>query len=248
MIKTAKGVDYFDLDLTENGDTLTPEKIRHWMEAMDEVRHHSQVKCLLIRGNKELFCAGFELTFYIQAPDQGQMITAHLRLLRSFLEYLQTYPKPVLAFVEGQAMGGALGILAAADIVIATPTATFKLPETIMGIIPAVVSPFIIQRIGVAKVRYLALGGAYQAEQALQAGLVDECTEDGAARIAKWIFRLGHLAPHAVEAFKSLVHTHFSGAENYFEPAYQVMEELVASDEVKTRIKAFCDGFTPWGN
>ena len=119
-------------------------------------------------GTAGVFCEGGALDPAATAEPRPELFAALLRAI-------EAAPVVVLAVVDGPALGAGAGIAAAADVVIATPRARFGLPETVMGLVPAMVFPVLARRLGVARARRLALGAApLTAEEALAQGLADE--------------------------------------------------------------------------
>src|SRR5207237_8143156 len=129
----------------------------------------------------------------------------------AMLEAIGGCPAPVVARVQGHALGGGAGLVAAADIAIAAPDTVFAFSEVKLGIIPAVISPFALARIGPAAARrYFVTGERFDAETALQIGLVHEVASDldaAAERVlgelltaspnaARWATRLVRQAPY----------------------------------------------------
>ena len=122
---------------------------------------------------------------------------------------IDTCPVPVIARVQGAALGGGMGLCAVADVVLATADATFGFTETKLGIVPAVISPFVLARIGESAARALfPTGERFDAERARQIGLVQEVLPDEAALDARLGVLLGELrsaGPTALRAAKALI-------------------------------------------
>lgn len=107
------------------------------------------------------------------------------RQFTGFLTALHTAPKPVCAVVTGQVRAGGIGIVAAADIVLAAESARFELSELLFGLLPAAVMPFLLERIGVQSARYLCLAARnITAADALRIGLADQMTADDSIETA----------------------------------------------------------------
>lgn len=249
MIEIIKGTPCLVLSLVEkNGAALTPDKMLGWKSLIDEQALNPEITCLILKGNEEIFCTGFDLMLYVAKKQGVNKVVNYLKDFKSLLDTIQFFPKPVIAQVEGQAMGGGLGLLAVSDIVIGSSKAVFKLPETLMGIIPGVVFPYIAQRIGVSKARYLALGGILDGQMGYQAGLLDELSEDLEKSVKKMIFRIARLDSQAINLIKRLSIRYSPLDPNYFEDVFQNMEFLLNQETTQNRITSFCEGFTPWGS
>ena len=119
---------------------------------------------------------------------------------------IDTFPCPVISLVNGPAYGGALGIIAASDMAFCTPDASFCLSEVKIGLIPAVISPYVIRAIGERSARrYMLTAEMIDATQACQMGLVHSIEEDLVAVADDLITRLLNNGPSAMAACKSLI-------------------------------------------
>ncbi|MET0556487.1 MAG: enoyl-CoA hydratase-related protein [Vicinamibacteria bacterium] len=195
---------------------------------------------LLLTGENGAFCEGGTLDAADTAEPRPEDFAALLRAI-------ETAPVMVVALVDGPALGAGAGLAAAADVVIATPRARFGLPETVMGLLPAMVFPALARRLGVARARRLALGAPpLPAEEALAQGLVDEIAEDGPAAAARVARRLARQDPQAVSAFKRLVADHFGTAPAYETAAADALRARWAAPETRQRLARFAAGGAPW--
>ena len=105
-----------------------------------------------------------------------------MRLYR-MLESIDSCPAPVVCLAHGHVLGGGSGLVACADVAVAAPDAEFGFTEVRLGIIPAVISPFVLPKIGAAARRWFLTGERFGAEVALRIGLVHEVAEDPAAAV-----------------------------------------------------------------
>ena len=134
------------------------------------------VRVVQLTGAGNVFCAGADLTeMQAQAHASEDENLAHARNLAKVLIALDSFPKPTLARVNGDGYGGALGLIAACDIVVAVESAKFAFTEVRLGIIPAVVSPFVLGKIGEsAALRYFLTAETMSAATLKQIGLAHE--------------------------------------------------------------------------
>ena len=121
------------------------------------------------------------------------------------LETMDGCPAPVVARVHGYALGGGSGLVACADAAIAAPDAVFGFSEVKLGIIPAVISPFVLAKIGSSARRLFLTGERFGADAALRFRLVDEVAEDPDAAVARIVDELLTSGPKAARAAKRLV-------------------------------------------
>lgn len=197
-----------------------------------------EARLVTLEGGGGVFCEGGAL-------DDAE--EARPRRFAALLAALERDPRPVVALVDGAALGAGAGLAAAADVVVATPRATFGLPETLLGLIPAMVFPALARRIGIPRARRLALGAEpVSADEGFRIGLVDEVSDDLEAALARHARRLGRMDPHAVAAFKALLADHFPTPAAYEEAAAARLRELMARPETEARIRRFLSGHAPW--
>lgn len=202
-------------------------------------------RVVILEGGPNAFCEG--LDFDQMGATDAAAVSARVERFASLVERLRRHTAPVVAVVNGRAIGGGLGLAAVADVVIASPRATFALPEALFGIIPAVVFPVIAARIGVARARRLVLtGGSITAAEALAGGLVDEVAENTADALVAWLSRLSRVDPVATAAIKQLVAQHYGPPEEYIRPAVARFGELAVGDVARARVARFAAGETPW--
>jgi methylglutaconyl-CoA hydratase len=150
------------------------------VSCLEELERDESLRLVTIRGNGLSFCAGADLNWMKSMKDysfEENFKDSH-KLLKLFKK-IDEFPLPVISLVNGNAFGGGVGILAASDYVLAIDKSKFAFSEVRLGLIPAVISPFVIRKIGVAKSRAWFLSGErFTAEQALNFGLVDELVTD----------------------------------------------------------------------
>lgn len=167
------------------------------------------VRMLQLTGAGNVFCAGADLTeMQAQAHASEAENLAHAQTLARVLSALDSFPKPTLARVNGDGYGGALGLIAACDIVVALESAKFAFTEVRLGIIPAVVSPFVLGKIGEhAALRYFLTAETMSAATLKEIGLVHEVVpaEQLDATCGGIIDALLKGAPGAQSAAKALI-------------------------------------------
>jgi len=164
-------------------------------------------RVLVLQGAEGDFCRGMSLAG-LTSPELGDDPSEAVRAFARCLEILRFAEKPTIAVVDGVTLGGGLGIAAACDLVLATPRATFGLPELLFGLLPAVVLPILLERMPAQKVRLLALRAtSISADGAHALGLVDEVvlTEDLPRAVRRCARALSRTAPGAAVALKRYV-------------------------------------------
>ncbi len=160
---------------------------------------------------------------------------------RAMLEAVDGCPVPVVAAVEGPALAGACGILACCDVVIAGRGASFGFSEVKVGIAPAVISPFVVARIGSGAARALFVTGErFDAERALAIGLVSELADDVAAALERVLADLLAAGPKAVRIAKLIARAPLEAAETE-----RLIAELRTRDEAQEGLAAFLERRSP---
>jgi methylglutaconyl-CoA hydratase len=167
------------------------------------------VRVVVLSGRGKAFCAGADLAWMAKAVTYSQVENlADAEDFALMLERIDTLPMPVIGRVHGAALGGGVGLAAVCDIVVAAEDATFGLTEVKLGIVPAVISPYVLRKIGVSAARELFLtGNRFGAVRARELGLVHELVpeSDLDAAVERRIADLLTSGPSAVAAAKALI-------------------------------------------
>jgi methylglutaconyl-CoA hydratase len=168
------------------------------------------LRAVVLAGAGPTFCAGADVAWMRSAASLDEAATeADATRLAAMLDTIDTCPAPVVARVQGAALGGGMGLCAVSDIVVASADATFGFTETRLGILPAVIGPYALAKIGETHARALFLSGSrFGAERAREIGLVHEVVADEAAldaRVAELLEELLAAGPTAARAAKALI-------------------------------------------
>ena len=164
----------------ERRNAFDAELIAELTEAFADL---GDARAVVLAGEGQSFCAGADVDWQRSAIDLSfdENVEDAMRLYR-MCETVDRCPAPVIARVQGFALGGGSGLVACADVAIAAPDATFGFSEVKLGIIPAVISPFVLPKIGAHARRYFLTGERFDAGTALRIGLVQEVVEPGQQR------------------------------------------------------------------
>lgn len=252
---------------TRQGDVLTltlnRPKARNAMSlmmveeletALKAAEMDNGVRVLVLRGAGGHFCAGGDIKDMAKARhdtmdgpvDPIAKLNARFGYLS--LAFART-PLPVIAVVEGAVMGGGFGIACTADVTIALDSADFRLPETSLGVLPAQIAPFLVERLGYSEAKRLALSGArINAQSALSIGLVHEVCSDAEIDdvLQKHVDAFLRCAPGATAATKKLlVERYASVDEEAIEAASRAFADAVRSDEAVEGMTAFMQKRAP---
>jgi len=163
-------------------------------------------RVVLLTGDGSSFSAGADVEWMRSSVDLSfdENVADALRL-RAMLDAIDSCPAPVVARVQGHALGGGCGLVACCDIVVAEPSALFAFSEVKLGIVPAVISPFALAKIGTSAARrWFVTGERFSAEVALRIGLIHEIADDLDAAIESVLGELLSAGPDAARAAKEL--------------------------------------------
>ena len=208
--------------------------IRELTDAFADV---GDARAVVLSGDGESFCAGADVDWQRAAIELSyeDNVADALRLYR-MLEAIDSCPSPVVARIQGYALGGGSGLAACADIAIAATEAVFGFSEVKLGIIPAVISPFVLPKIGQHARRYFLTGERFDAQTALRIGLVHEVTDDLDGAVERVVGELLSSGPNAVREAKRLVRERPGGAETA-----EIAARMRTSEEGQERLRAFLE-------
>jgi len=225
----------------ERRNAFDAELISELTEAFADV---GDARAVVLAGEGESFCAGADIEWQRSAIDLSfdENVEDALRLYR-MCEAVDRCPAPVIARVHGYALGGGSGLVACADIAIAAPDATFGFSEVKLGIIPAVISPFVLPRLGAHARRYFMTGERFDAATAVRIGLVEEVAADLDDAVDRLLSELLSSGPEAVREAKQLLRERPEGVETA-----QIAARLRAGAEGQEGLRAFLERRPPsWG-
>jgi enoyl-CoA hydratase/carnithine racemase len=192
-------------------------------------------RAVVLAGDGETFCAGADIDWQRSAIDLSyeDNVEDALRLYR-MCEAIDRCPAPVIARIQGYALGGGSGLAACSDIAIAEDDATFGFTEVKLGIVPAVISPFVLPKIGQHARRYFLTGERFDAQTALRIGLVHEVTDELDTATQAIVEQLLSSGPNAVREAKKLIRDRPGG-----EQTAEIAARLRTGEEGQARLRAF---------
>ena len=198
-------------------------------------------RAVLLEGEGPSFCAGADVEWQRASVELSyeENVEDAMRLYR-MLETIDACPVPVVCCVHGFALGGGSGLVACADVAVAWPDAVFGFTEVRLGIVPAVISPFVLPRIGAAARRYFLTGERFDAAEALRIGLVSEVAVDAGERAEQIVRDILEGGPIAVREAKRLVRERPTGVDTA-----HIAAERRTSDEGQDGLRAFLERRAP---
>ena len=246
-----RGVVTLTLAKPEIRNAFNPEFMRAIRSAFDALRDDDAVRVVVLTGEGSAFSAGADLNWMRAMKDYSyDDNVADSRELDALFRTIDGFPRPVVARVNGAALGGAMGLIACADIAVASRDAVFGFSETKLGIAPAVISTYVQPKIGLSNARrYFLTGERFDADRAFHLGLVHEvCHADDldetTERILTEVLSAG---PQAQVAVKQLI-PKVEAAETQQAAAdetVRVIARLRVGDEGQEGMAAFFDRRRP---
>ena len=237
LLERHNGVLHITLNRPDSRNAMSLQMVAELRAVLAAVRDDRQFRALVIGGAGGHFCAGADIKDMANARAQGQ--TAYRELNRAFgalLEETQHAPQVVITVLQGAVLGGGFGLACVSDIAMADHQAQFGLPETSLGLLPAQIAPFVVQRIGLTQARRLALTAArFDGNQARRMGLVHFVEHDPQALAERLDEVLAHVlccAPGANAATKKLLLASAAQlSDGLLDQAAEWFSEAVTGDE-----------------
>ncbi|HSB38260.1 MAG TPA: enoyl-CoA hydratase-related protein [Gaiellaceae bacterium] len=240
-IEQEGGLLHVVLARPERRNAFDASLIRELTEAFSAV--DDEVRAVLLSGEGPSFCAGADVEWQRASIDLTleENVEDALRL-HAMMAAVDACPAPLVARVHGYALGGGSGLVACADVAIASRDAVFGFSEARLGIIPAVISPFVLAKIGPGAARHLFVTGErFHAETALRIGLVQEVADDVDAAFDRVVADVLRSGPQATREAKRLVRSGPSSGEELA----RLAARLRSGDEGQEGLRAFLEKRDP---
>ena len=238
----------------ERRNPLTDDVVKALLQVCEALKDNTSIRGLTIRGRGGFFCAGGDLRGF-QAMADGEPAGAIATSIQigQLLAQLNTLPQVTIALLEGAAMAGGLGLACCCDVTIGTADTRFAFTETSIGISPAQIARFVLQKCGYATGRRLMLTAArFKGDAAKAFGILDQVVADASALDdAELVIRRDVLAcaPGAVAATKTLI-TELVAIPDAEKVAFAAdnFTRCLQSDEGAEGVASFLEKRKPWWN
>lgn len=215
------------------------------LEILQELNKMPSVRVVILKTSGKNFCAGADLDWIQQAEQAPPLTNESIALkLATLMDTLYRLNKATIALVQGAVIGGGVGLVCCCDLVLATPDAHFCCPEVRLGLIPATISPYVINAIGArATKRYFLSAETFSAKKAVDLGLVHKILpqNEWPDYIKKWSGHITTAGPQAVARTKQLIndvaHSQLNAALIY--QTAEWLLEVQSSAEAQEGITAF---------
>jgi len=220
-------------------------------KALDGLERDKATRVLVLAGRGEAFCAGGDLSRMEQAAKMTKARSmAEAGRFARLLYRMHTFPKPLIARVHGAAFAGGMGLAAACDLVVAAEEAEFCLPEVKIGLVPAMISPYIVRAMGEQQARrYILTGERLGAREAHRIGFVHECVPatELDAQVEKFAALLAQAGPQALARSKKLLAKvgKASISPKLAAETAAVLADVRSGDEAREGIRSFLEKRRP---
>ena len=232
-------------------NALNADVVREIAAVFDAIRDDRSIRAVVLRGAGGNFCAGGDIKGFktsqalaVEIGSDDDPVVQSNRTYGAMLDRINNAPQAVVAAIEGGSIGGGMGFTCACDVAIATEGASFALTEVTLGLSPAQVGALVVQRVGLARARMLAVTGArFKGGEAHEMGLVHYLVEDAAALDAKLAEVLGQIkrcAPQGIADAKEIMNLSLRAPRaEVIERAAQSFAQIMRSDDALEGVAAF---------
>ena len=255
-VQLGESMAWVNLDRPEVRNALNPELIRELTEVVDWLNSRDDIRVIILKGNGKAFCAGADLAYMKEMAGYSyNQNVSDAEKLSKLYQTIYFCDKAVIVDVHGACIGGANGIIAAADIVIAERETKFAFTEVRLGLTPATISPFVVSKIGNTAAKELMLTGRrFSAEEAKTFGLVNAVVSEAEMvdEERKYIEYFMQASPDAIAECKHLLRL-VSGTADRYNPVFMDTSILIANQRVSRAgqegLTAFFEKRNPeWNN
>ena len=208
MLEPHNGVLHITLNRPQSRNAMSLQMVSELRTVLADVARDEQVRALVISGAGGHFCAGGDVKDMSRASSREGLRDLN-RVFGALLQEVQALPQVVIVVLQGAVLGGGFGLACVSDIAIADHQAQFGLPDTSLGVLPAQIAPFVVQRIGLTQARRLALTAArFDGVEAQRLGVVHFVEHDPqglAQRLDEVLGQVLRCAPRANARTKALL-------------------------------------------
>ena len=216
IVQQHGAVLHVTLNRPEQRNAMSAQMLNELIEVFAQIKDDLSIRAVVLRGAGGHFCAGGDikdmaaLRMAAAQAASNQPYIAFNRLFGTLIETVNHAPQIVVAVLEGAVLGGGFGLACVSDLAISFDNAQFGLPETGLGVIPAQIAPFVVQRIGITQARRVALLGLrFSGAEAVRLGIAHTLVSDEAALQAELnaaLQQIQRAAPNASCVTKALLH------------------------------------------
>lgn len=252
LFKTENNIATVTINRPDVRNAMDESTIAELEEAFDKVAADSSIRALVLRGKGKAFCAGGDLNWMRRAADYNREENiADAQKLGDMLYALHTLNKPTIAMIHGAVFGGGVGLACACDIALGLENSKFCLSEVKIGLIPSVISPYVLAAIGERQaLRYYQTAEVIEAEEAKEIGLLHEVYPNEAAQQEALLEMLSLIQANAPDAMADAKNQIFQLSATAITPeavrqTSAAIAKRRATDEAKEGVSAFLEKRKP---
>jgi isohexenylglutaconyl-CoA hydratase len=231
------------LNRPEARNALSHQMVEDLLDFFQSIRNNRNIRLVVMRAAGKTFCVGGDVRD-LSSPRTEAEEKAAIARVDTMLRAINRAPQVVIQRIHGAVMGGGIGLVCVSDIAIASATARFALPEVRLGLVPSLISPFVVQRLGLTNARrWMLTGSQFDSKAALEVGLIHEVCDDEEAldqRVEATVHEVVQCSPNALAECKKLL---FEVLEYPDTLAYRVdlLNRLRRSDDGQEGMRAFLE-------
>lgn len=240
--QTDNDIAHISLNRPQKYNALNPALMSELEELCHTIAKLSNIRAVILRGEGPNFCVGADINWMqSQADKPFNDNKTDAVTIGTFFHTLSTLPQPLIGVAHGQVYGAGIGLLACCDVVFAQPEATFSFPEVKLGLSPAMMTPFIIRKLGYSQTRALFVTGeTFSAEKAQAIGLVHHIIpHDTKDPVTSYAQTLKDNAPMAVAQTKQLVDQFFPVEPQMIDFTAEILAHARTGEEAQARMASF---------
>ncbi|MEE3003531.1 MAG: enoyl-CoA hydratase/isomerase family protein [Pseudomonadota bacterium] len=239
-------VAYIRLNRPKKNNALNSTAIESISKHMQSIEKNVNIRVIVFQASGDNFCAGADLNWLLSAKQLSyQENIDDAKKLADMYECIYNSRCITIAVTQGKVIGGGVGLVSCCDIVLSNPHTSFSCPEALLGMVPAVIAPFLEKKIGISRTRYLVLScqeiNAYHAENY---GLVNKIVPQNLIEkeVEDLVDHLLKTCPRAVIIMKNTLKLCGSNNDVDDNLTYEVMAKVRVSEDARKRIEKFLAG------
>ncbi len=258
-LKLDRSVLHMTLNDPDSGNALSEEMAADLIRVLSALRTNEEIAAVVVRGAGKVFCAGGNLKGFaekyhgdnVDIPElKREIASTNWQAGRELFNGFNRLPQTVIMVVEGAAMGGGVGLACCNDVMITSKNCRFSTTETSLGLVPAQIASFVVQRIGLTQSRRIMLTGVrFNGVEAERLGIAHFCEEDAEAvnaRLEEVLASVRRCGPRANRMTKELLfHYMDHGLAPTLEFAGTLFADCMLGEEAKEGVAAFVEKRTP---
>ncbi len=207
LVDRDEPVTTITLNRPEARNALSHQMVEELLDYFQRICSNRHIRVVVIRAVGKTFCVGGDVRD-LSSPRTEAEEKAALARVDKLLRAINRAPQVVIQRIHGAVMGGGIGLVCVSDIAIASANARFALPEVRLGLVPSLISPYVVQRLGLTHTRqWMLTGSQFDAQAALEVGLIHEVCNDEALdeRVSATVREVLQCSPNALAECKKLL-------------------------------------------